>query len=377
MLVIGLLLLSGSRLLLVTWLYDRVAATDSLWMILLQGIRADIILLGLLAALPVLLALVWPRLHQRSWFTFTYYWSLGALVLVVFLELSTPSFILQYDIRPNRLYIEYLKYPQEVFSTLWHGFRVPLLLGLALTAASIVVLRKLLTVPTTDQPAWSWSKHLLVWPLVMLMVLAGIRSTTQHRPANPALFSITSDAMVNSLVINSAYSVLYALYNLKHEAHSTEVYGKLSEDEMLKAIRAWPWLNQYQFPDAKLPTLHWQQAHYQPEKPLNIVIILQESLGSTFVESLGGHPVTPSLERLKSEGIWFENLYATGTRSVRGIEAVVAGFMPTPAQSVVKLSASQRNFATLGTVLQAQGYHTQFIYGGEAHFDNMRSFFHR
>ena len=375
MLVIGLLLLSGSRLLLVTWLYDRVAATDSLWMILLQGIRADIILLGLLAALPVLLALVWPRLHQRSWFTFTHYWSLGALIFIVFLELSTPSFILQYDIRPNRLYIEYLKYPQEVFSTLWHGFRVPLLLGLALTAASIVVLRKLLTVPTTDQPAWPWSKHLLVWPLVMLMVLAGIRSTTQHRPANPALFAITSDAMVNSLVINSAYSVLYALYNLKHEAHSTEVYGKLSEDEMLKAIRAWPWLNQYQFPDAKFPTLHWQQAHYQPEKPLNIVIILQESLGSTFVESLGGHPVTPSLERLKSEGIWFENLYATGTRSVRGIEAVVAGFMPTPAQSVVKLSASQRNFATLGTILQAQGYHTQFIYGGEAHFDNMRSFF--
>lgn len=67
MLVIGLLLLSGSRLLLVTWLYDRVAATDSLWMILLQGIRADIIFLSLLAALPVLLALVWPRLHQRSW----------------------------------------------------------------------------------------------------------------------------------------------------------------------------------------------------------------------------------------------------------------------------------------------------------------------
>lgn len=375
LLVIGLLLLSGSRLLLVTWLYDRIAATDSLGMILLQGIRADLILLGLLLALPVLLALLWPRLHPRSWFTFTYYWSLGALVFIIFLELSTPSFILQYDIRPNRLYIEYLKYPKEVFSTLWHGFRVPLLLGLALTGISVLVLRKLLRIPQHQDQAWSWPKHLLVWPLVVLAVAAGIRSTTQHRPANPALFAITSDAMVNSLVINSGYSVLFALYNLKHEARSTEMYGKLSEDEVLQAVRAWPWQRQYQFTNAELPTLHWQQAHYQPEKPLNIVIVLQESLGSTYVESLGGHPVTPSLEQLKNEGIWFENLYATGTRSVRGIEAVVAGFMPTPAQSVVKLSASQRNFATLGTVLQAQGYHTQFIYGGEAHFDNMRSFF--
>ena len=56
-------------------------------------------------------------------------------------------------------------------------------------------------------------------------------------------------------------------------------------------------------------------------------------------------------------------------------EAVVAGFMPTPAQSVVKLSNSQNGFTTLASILQQQGYQTQFVYGGEAHFDNMRSFF--
>lgn len=162
---------------------------------------------------------------------------------------------------------------------------------------------------------------------------------------------------------------------MKHEARSTEVYGKLADPVMIAHTRDWPWLKSYQYTNPDFPTLHWQQAPITRTKPLNIVIVLQESLGATFVQSLGGAPVTPNLEKLKTEGIWFNNLYATGTRSVRGIEAVLAGFMPTPAQSVVKLSNSQQGFTTLASILQQQGYQTQFVYGGEAHFDNMRSFF--
>lgn len=376
MIFIGMLALSFSRLALLIWMYDRVKPTQLLGEILVQGIRADFILMCLLAAVPVLasLFLAYPPL-KRGWFRFTYIWSLIALISLTFLELSTPSFLMQYDIRPNRLYIEYLKYPKEVFLTLWHGFRVPLLLGISLTILSSFLFRRLLKNPNDEYRLWTFKYHILAWPLVVFVIFAGVRSTTQHRPANPALFAITADAMVNSLVINSGYSVLYAIYSLKHESRSTEVYGKLSEPEMLEQTRNWPWLKQYSYLDPNFPTLHWQSAQIERSKPLNIVIVLQESLGATFVQSLGGAPVTPNLERLKSEGIWFNNLYSTGTRSVRGIEAVVAGFMPTPAQSVVKLSNSQQGFATLGSILQQQGYYTQFIYGGEAHFDNMRSFF--
>jgi len=376
MLWIGLLTLSLSRLALLFWQSERVEPTRAFGMILLQGIRADVILMCLLAAIPVFLSLflAWPP-FKRGWFRFTYSWSLVALITVVFLELSTPSFLLQYDIRPNRLYVEYLKYPKEVFSTLWHGFRLPLVLGVVVTIGLALLFQRLLTVCDEKQQLWPVKLHILVWPLAVFIVFAGVRSTTQHRPANPAMFAITADAMVNSLVINSGYSVLYAIYSLKHEARSTEVYGKLSEDVMIAQTRDWPWLKAYQYTNPDYPTLHWQQAQVRQQKPLNIVIVLQESLGATFVESLGGAPVTPNLEKLKTEGIWFNHLYATGTRSVRGIEAVVAGFMPTPAQSVVKLSNSQQGFTTLASILQQQGYQTQFVYGGEAHFDNMRSFF--
>lgn len=376
MLVIGLLTLSLSRIALVIWQADRVLPTQELAQILLQGVRADIILMSMGAALPVLLLLVWAnKWAATSWFKFSYWWCLGWLIAVLFLEMSTPSFIMQYDIRPNRLYIEYLKYPKEVLSTLWHGFRIPLLFGLALTAVIAYGYSKFLKAPADQHRVFSVKTHLMVWPIAVVLIFAGIRSTTQHRPANPAMFAITADSLVNSLVINSGYSVLFAMYNMKHEAKSSEIYGKLDADTMLQQTRSWPWVQERNFSSPEQPTLHQQIAAVQREKPLNIVIVLQESLGATFVESLGGLPVTPELEKLKAQGWWFENLYASGTRSVRGIEAVIAGFAPTPAQSTVKLSNSQRNFTTIASELKEQGYNTSFMYGGEAHFDNMSSFF--
>jgi len=100
-----------------------------------------------------------------------------------------------------------------------------------------------------------------------------------------------------------------------------------------------------------------------------------ESLGAPFVGKLGGLPLTPNLDRLADEGLWFTQLYATGTRTVRGLEAVVAGFPPTAAPSVLKLPLAQHNFFTLAQALKAKGYATEFIYGGVTNFDNMGLFF--
>ena len=128
------------------------------------------------------------------------------------------------------------------------------------------------------------------------------------------------------------------------------------------------------FTSAELPSQTFNTASNQG-KPKNLVILLQESLGAQFVGSLGGLPLTPNIDALSKEGWAFEQLYATGTRSVRGIEAVLTGFTPTPAQAVVKLGKSQTNFFTIADLLKQRGYDTSFIYGGESHFDNMRSFF--
>lgn len=376
MLVCLLALMSLSRLLLITWQWQRVSEATPVWFLLLQGLRADLILGGLWLAIPVLLAPAWGlQRFSRSWLMFCYLWGMLALSSSIFIELASPQFILEYDVRPNRLFVEYLKYPKEVLSMLWQGYLVVVALAISVTTTLIYLMHRVLqrarhrVRPFDNKTLW------LSWPLVVILVFVAVRSTTDHRPANPAMFATTADPLVNSLMISSPYSVLYALYSLQYESSSGEVYGSMPETEMLANAMDWPWLHALSFNSDERPTLHEHQAGILREQPLNLVIVLEESLGATYVEALGGLPVTPELTKLSAEGWWFERLFATGTRSVRGIEAVVSGFMPTPAQSVVKLSLAQQNFYTLATTLKQQGYHTSFVYGGEAHFDNMRSFF--
>ncbi len=320
----------------------------------------------------LLLPLLATRFSWSMWKRITYVWVVGSVLLLAFLEASTPAFIVQYDFRPNRLFVEYLKYPKEVFLTIWNGFRLAFVFGVLMSAGFVWLTGRLMRFWLKVPRQWEYQKQILLFPFVAFITFAGIRSTADHRPANPALFAVTEDPLVNSLIISSTWSVAHAIYNMKHESRSSEIYGVLDPKDILMSTGNWTGDGQL---DSSSPLLRWHPANIRRDRPLNLVIILEESLGATFVESLGGRPVTPEIEKLKHEGWWFENLFATGTRSVRGIEAVVSGFPPTPARSVVKLSLSQHNFFTIASLLQERDYHTEFIYGGSAHFDNMKLFF--
>ncbi len=377
LLILGVLcfaIFSTARFALLIWQFKRVKATAAISTIILQGMRVDSIQIGLYWLIPlILLPLAAFTASWSIWLYLCYVWTIACTLFSVFLEMATPGFISEYDVRPNRLFVEYLKYPKEVCAMLWRGFRWQVLFVVGLTLFSAWALSTIL------QPILNLSQQtdsttvLVLWPVLFLLNAALIRSRLGHRPANPAMFAMTKDAMVNSLILNSAWSVIHAIYSFKHEHKSSEMYGKMSPEQVLKTVAQ---QQQYAFlPHANYPTLHAAPASNNRKKPLNCVIILEESLGATFVESLGGLPVTPELEQLKHQGWWFEQLYATGTRSVRGIEAVVSGFPPTPAQSIVKLSKSQSNFFTIAKLLSEHGYHTEFIYGGESHFDNMNGFF--
>jgi phosphoglycerol transferase MdoB-like AlkP superfamily enzyme len=374
--VLGALCLGVSRMLLMGWQWDRVEAADAALAMMLQGLRSDLITLSIFAAPMVVLLPVFIAIGRTSlWTLLNSWWLAVSLMLIVFLEFATPQFLIEYDSRPNRLFVEYLVYPQEVSAMLWNGYRGLL----CLTAVGVAALGWIVTRHFRKYAAnvdrWSTRALLIAWPLLVALLFIMIRSSLQHRPANLASFAFSDDAMVNSLVTNSAYTVLTAVYSLKNESQSSEMYGDMPLPEVIARVRAGMGVAAADFLSDTAPTLHRQVASVRREKPLNLVIVLEESLGAGFVEKLGGSSVTPHLNRLADHGIWFDQLYATGTRSVRGIEAVVAGFPPTPALSVVKLSKSQKDFTTLATVLRRAGYKNEFVYGGESHFDNMRGFF--
>jgi phosphoglycerol transferase MdoB-like AlkP superfamily enzyme len=374
-LLIGAASLGLSRAVLIGWQWERVDVTDALFLMLLQGLRSDLITLALFATPVVVLLPLFLAVNRVSWWSrLASAWLSFSLILILLMEFATPQFLYEYDSRPNRLFIEYLVYPREVFAMLWTGYRGSMtLVAVGLVAASWLIVRHFNKYRNASN-RWGAGTVMLVWPIVVVLLFVMIRSSFQHRPANLASFAFCDDAMVNSLVTNSAYSVLSAAYGLKNEADS-EIYGKMATPEIIQRVRNGMAVAPQNFTSEQFPTLHKQTASVRRQRPLNLAIVLEESLGAGFVEQLGGMPITPNLSGLANQGIWFDQLYATGTRSVRGIEAVVAGFPPTPALSVVKLNKSQRDFATLASVLRRAGYRNEFVYGGESHFDNMRGFF--
>ncbi|MBE3659671.1 hypothetical protein BOO91_01745 [Vibrio navarrensis] len=371
---VALGILSTSRVLLAVWQADRVSAAEGWLNLIVQGIRVDIATLSWLFILPALLAALFPvqGIFGKIWRTLLRLWLVAGLWILVYMELATPPFIMEYDLRPNRLFVEYLIYPKEVFSMLWSGYKLELFIGLIGSVATLWFGWKWSGKVTaqTQQVKWRWRPVLAV--AVVILGVLGARSSLGHRPLNPAMVVFSSDPLVNDLVLNSAYSVFFAVNNMKSERSAAQFYGKMDTDRVIDLVKQSSAKENYL--PGSLPTLNFNPATHQGTKK-NLVILLQESLGSRFVGGLGGLPLTPNLDQLLKEGWSFTQMYATGTRSVRGIEAVTTGFPPTPSRAVVKLSKSQTGFFTIADLLQKQGYHTQFIYGGEAHFDNMKSFF--
>lgn len=374
--ILGLLVLALtlSRILLLAWYWGRVAPTDGTWFILLQGLRFDLVLMGMLLG-PALLAAPWVSGH-RFWESLLRYYLVVVTMFVLWVELGTIPYIDQYDTRPNYIYVEYLKYPREVFSTLIASY------------GPLMVLVGLITL-TAGWLAWHWSRNTvqtssrrrsphtwLVTLLTLILIVAMVRSTLDHRPVNPSTVAFSTDSMVNQLPLNSPYSLLYAIYEQHRDSKGGAAnYGKMDESEVLRIVVEDAGLAGKVDLQSATPTMHTQIATRRLQRPLNLVIILEESLGAEFVGSLGGKDLTPNLDALADDGIWFERLYATGTRSVRGIEAVISGFPPTSKRSVVKLAETQDNFFTIASLLAGQDYETSFMYGGEAHFDNMSRFF--
>lgn len=371
-----IIFLSISRLALSLWNFNRVQAVNGWSSVLIQGIRIDVATLCFLLFVPMIYSILSSNRGKERpvGSRITQVWLTLITMFLVFMELATPSFIQEYNIRPNRMFIEYLIYPKEVFGMLIKSRLPELFNSTILTSLSGYLV-------------WNWAARNMYannpigrkWrPIIAILVLTilafGARSTLGHRPLNPSMVYFSNDPLVNSLILNSLYSVVWSTKQLLNEEISNKQYGQLSDEAILKAAKNFKNVNLSSFTLKDIPTYSEQISTYQGQ-PKNLVIILEESLGARFVGSLNGIPLTPSLDKLSKEGLYFSRMFATGTRSVRGIEAIITGFTPTSDRAIIKLDKSQNNFFTIAELLRNQSYHTEFIYGGEAHFDNMKSFF--
>lgn len=373
--ITNLMMLSISRLALAIWQGERIFSAPHFEAIFVGGFRIDLSTLGYVISPALLLAMLGlVTCYSHCLRVVLKYYLVTISCVLVFFELITPRFILEYDLRPNALFLDYLIYPKEIAAMLLGGYKIEIIV----TLIGLFVIAKLYN--SLFNASWSDNSKLPRWVLsaaqlgLILLAILGARGTLDHRPINPSLVAFSTDHLLNELSINSTYSVAFAWRQASSETSSADYYSKMPQQELIDTIHATMQNKQASYIDSASPTRTMHESSF-PGRKKNLVILLQQSLGARYVGKLGGLPLTPNLDNIMDQGWNFTNLFATGTRSVRGIEAVMTGFTPTPSQAVVKLSKSQQNFFTLADFLGKQGYHTQFIYGGESHFDNMKTFF--
>jgi phosphoglycerol transferase MdoB-like AlkP superfamily enzyme len=373
--LLALAAMTGSRLLLALQYRSQIAAATTLGEILGRAWHFDVVVVSAVCAVVLIVEWLAPAafLQSAAWRRVATAWLCGWLMVIVWNEAATPDFLAEFGVRPNRLYFEYLDRPREVFTTLWEAHAPALLVGIAVTALTGVIAWRLLRQERARVAPYALRLVALA-PLVALAVL-GVRGSAGHRPLNVSFAASSADPLVNDLALNSTYSAFHALASMLGARDTLRAYGNLPREEVLRRLYAGMQLPASAFTEPSRPSAHRLVPTAHPTAKPNLVILLQESLGAHYVASLGGNPVVQKIETWRDRSFWFDQLYASGTRSARGLEAVVTGFLPTRASSVLKLEGAQRDFFTLASALKAQGYRTEFVYGGDSSFDNMRRFF--
>ena len=355
---------------------SRLREVEQYYLLFPIGFRIDTMLLCRVLILPLIgLILLPPKTVRKFCLAFSLYFSVIAS-LFVFLEIATFPFMAEFDTRLDRIFLDHLAQTQEVTTMILKGFRLSLAAGVLTTALTGWLVFKASQKLFTRPMVCSVQKRILLALAAGILVYCGYRGTFIHGKKETKLTAFSNSNIANQLALNSTSSLSFAYYNMKnYEQNPTEVYGDMDPREILVRVRKESHIPEEACTNPDIPLLHYQKSNFPAQQPMNLVIILEESLGAEYVGCLGGLPLTPNIDRLSKEGLLLTNLYSTGTRTTRGIEAVISGFPPTPGQSTVMLDLSQTNFFTIAELLGRRGYSTEFLYGGRKSFDHMSAFF--
>jgi len=376
----GIVLLSAFRLALTLTYLPRFADTPNYLWLFPIGLRIDAMLMAYAVILPTALAIVLSFHTLQRFAAFLAFWSALVMSFIVYMEIATFPFVEEYDLRPDQKFWEYLKHTREVAGTLLGAYKLPLAIG----ALGVICCFSFFWIATKKlvraHRPWRAGLRVLAFPFFTALIVFAARSSLGHRPINLSTAAFSDNHLANEFALNSAYSAIYSAYRLfRHEQNPSLSYGKMERSEILGRVEqnldATVGKAVIGSASSEIPFSHVQDSPFNLPRPMNIVIFLQESMGAVDVGCLKGPPITPHLCALKDEGLWFSHLYATGTRTVRGIEAAVCGFLPTSAVGVVKLERAKKDFFTAGSLFKKYGYATEFIYGGMSTFDEMRGFF--
>lgn len=332
--------------------------------------------LGMLRDLPVAAVLALPWLWFASCFTGPRALRLRLPLLFVYVfvlllvAVSEGIFWDEFGVRFNFIALDYLVFTTEVIGNIRESYPVGPIVA-ALIGASLLIVgscRRVLQVPQRQNPAQPGGRRWRQLPaLLVISLLAGLA----YWKVPPAEFS--SNGFANELADNGWRSFIWAAR--QNRLDYRQFYATRPDAEVLRDLQRLSGHATVSATHAPVHKVAYQAPQALGGKQPNVVVVMMESFSAEYMATFGNREgLTPNLDRLAGEGLLFSRLYAAGTRTVRGLEALSAALPPLPGKSVVRWP-NVSNLNTLGASLAEHGWQPHFLYGGYGAFDNMNAYF--
>jgi phosphoglycerol transferase MdoB-like AlkP superfamily enzyme len=309
-----------------------------------------------------------PYSSRMTWRKLSLYFTLTLIIFCLLLNAVSEWFFWnEFSSRYNFIAVDYLIYTHEVVGNIRESYPIFwVLTGLGIVCVTVLfALRKNVSASVSRPMKFTLRISLFImFCAIGLLGLVTVKEEFRH---------FSRDEYANSIAGNGIYE--FAVAYQQNELNFTQYYSTIPDKEAFSIVRQDLEAPNVKFVNSDSFSIERDVSFTKPERNFNVVLISVESLSADYMTAFGNTSnITPSLDSLISQSLLFTNLYASGNRTVRGLEALALSIPPTPGQSTVKRPDNSHLFS-LGSVLSSRGYRTQYIYGGDSYFDNMKTFF--
>ncbi|CAK0742172.1 lipoteichoic acid synthase [Gammaproteobacteria bacterium] len=335
----------------------------------LLGVISDLSFLSYFFIPVVLYLTLMPRrVYQNPWHKWLVYLVLFInIYLLLFIVASEWFFWNEFGVRFNFIAVDYLVYTNEVVRNIVESYPLPTILSAIFIIAGLLFWGFLEFFPIHCDTDENFLSRLKIAGYFSLL------PTISFLAMGQGFHEFCGNKYLNELAANGPYQFFAAFRSSELDYRK---FYKLGDDNQLSTLikhevsRQGDIANNVGLYDIKR-TIKKSGV----EKPLNLILITVESLSAEYLGTFGNtENISPFMDQLFRQGLLFTNFYATGTRTIRGLEALILSYPPTPGHSIVKRPDNQRLF-NLGHVFNQHGYDIVFLYGGNGYFDNMNAFY--
>ncbi|WP_228373919.1 LTA synthase family protein [Epilithonimonas tenax] len=290
------------------------------------------------------------------------------MLILLFSFFAEVTFWQEFESRFNFIAVDYLVYTYEVINNINESYPLPLLITAMLIMTSLVFLLFYKRHYFTDNFKGSTpflQRFFIFFGLLFISVIYAFF-------IDNSLAENSENRYRNELSKSGIYSFFSAYKN--NEINYEHFYKLIDNRVAFNIVRTDLQESNSDYLSNDFSILRNIKGADSYEKP-NVIMITLESFSADFMKTFGNNQnLTPTLDSLANQSILFTNMYATGTRTVRGMEALSLAVPPTPGNSIVRRKEND-NLSTVGSIFSQKGYDTSFLYGGDGYFDNMNNYF--